>query len=314
MSQALPFVCAPSYPLARPWLQALRAALPEENVVLLDELDDAACARCDVAIVANPEPADLRRLPRLRWVHSVWAGVERLVQDLGGSGPEIVRLQDPQLADTMAEAVLAWTLYLHRDMPRYARQQAQRTWLAHDLVRPQDRTVSLLGLGALGSAAAARLLAAGFRVHGWSRTPRQVPGVQCHAGPGQLKAMLERTHILVCLLPLTGQTRGLLDATTLRALPAQASLINFARGPIVDDAALRTLLDAGHLSHAVLDVFDQEPLPPQAWQWQHPAITVLPHISAPTDRRTASAIVAANIRRYRSTACIPASVDPGTGY
>lgn len=311
---ALPFVCAPGDASARAWREALQAALPEERVVALDTLDAGQRAACEVAIVANPQPADLRTLPNLQWVHSVWAGVERLVGDLGGTDLRIVRLRDPQLADTMAEAVLAWTLYLHRDMPRYARQQAARQWLAHDGVRAQARTVSLLGLGALGEAAAQRLLGAGFQVCGWSRSRKQLPGVQCHAGDAELPAMLARTDILVCLLPLTPQTRGIVDAQALAALPAGASLINFARGPIVDDAALRAALDGGRLAHAVLDVFAQEPLPEAAWPWTHPSVTVLPHISAPTDRATASAIVAGNIRRWRATGQMPQAVDAVRGY
>lgn len=288
--------------------------MPDEHVVLLDELDATARAGCDVAIVANPQPDDLRTLPNLKWVHSVWAGVERLVADLGDTELNIVRLIDPRLAETMAEAVLAWTLYLHRDMPRYARQQAARQWLAHDCVRAEDRTVSLLGLGALGAAAAAKLHTAGFQVCGWSRTRKALPDVDCHAGSDELMAMLARTDILVCLLPLTPQTRHIVDAQAIGALRAQASLINFARGPIVDDAALRAALDTGHLSHAVLDVFDREPLPEEAWQWTHPSVTVLPHISAPTDRRTAAAIVAANMRRYRLSGVMPATVDREAGY
>ncbi len=310
----LPFVCAPGYPQAQAWIAALQQAMPAERVVALDTLDAAQRAACEVAIVANPQPAELRTLPHLRWVHSVWAGVERLVGDLGGSGLPIVRLVDPQLADTMAEAVLAWTLYLHRGMPRYARQQAARQWLAHDGVHARDRTVSLLGLGALGEAAAQRLLGAGFQVRGWSRTRKQLPGVHCHAGGDELQAMLARTDILVCLLPLTPQTQGIVGAQALAGLPAGASLINFARGPIVDDAALRAALDSGHLEHAVLDVFAQEPLPESAWQWTHPAVTVLPHISAPTDRATASAIVAGNIRRWRATGQMPQAVDMARGY
>ncbi|NUZ06030.1 2-hydroxyacid dehydrogenase [Schlegelella koreensis] len=288
--------------------------MPAETVVAFEELDAAARAACEIAIVANPRPQDLRAMPNLRLVHSVWAGVERLVADLPDTGLKIVRLVDPQLAATMAEAVLAWTLYLHRDMPRYARQQAARQWLPHDYAPPGRRTVSLLGLGALGAASAAKLLDAGFRVCGWSRSPKALPGVECHAGDHELVAMLGRTDILVCLLPLTPQTRGVVNAGAFEALRRGASLINFARGPIVDDGALRAALDAGRLTHAVLDVFDREPLPADAWQWAHSGVTVLPHISAATDRTTASAIVAANIRRYRESGIIPAAVDRAAGY
>lgn len=310
----LPFVCMPSYPAAGEWRAALQAAMPDERVVLLSELDASDRANCEVAIVANPLPEDLRQLPNLKWVHSVWAGVERMMADLRDSGLQIVRLVDPRLAETMAEAVLAWVFYLHRDMPRYARQQAVRQWLAHDYVRAEDKTVSLLGLGALGTAAATRLRAAGFKVCGWSRTHKALPGVECYSGDDGLQAMLCKTDILVCLLPLTSETQGIVGEKAFSALPGHASLINFARGPIVDEAALRTALDGNRLSHAVLDVFDQEPLPENAWQWEHPHVTVLPHISAPTDRYTASAIVAANIARYRLDGSLPPTVSWQTGY
>ncbi|MBU9366046.1 glyoxylate/hydroxypyruvate reductase A [Burkholderia multivorans] len=311
---ALPFVANPDYPFGTQWIDALQCAMPDERIVPLDSLDAEARAACDVVIVANPRPEDLRTLPALKWVHSVWAGVERLMRDLADSDLKIVRLVDPQLAGTMAEAVLAWTLYLHRDMPRYAAQQARREWQAHDYTRPERKTVGLLGLGALGEASARRLLDAGFNVSGWSRTRKAIDGVTCHAGEGELGAMLQSADILVCLLPLTPQTTALLNRETLAMLKPGASLINFARGPIVDDAALENALDSGALRHAVLDVFATEPLPADSWHWTHPSVTVLPHISAPTDRETASSIVAGNIRRYRETGAIPPCVDRAQGY
>jgi glyoxylate/hydroxypyruvate reductase A len=311
---AIPFICNPHYPFAADWIDALQQAMPDEKIVPLHALDAQAKAVCTVAIVANPLPEDIRQLPQLKWVHSVWAGVERLMTDLADTDLKIVRLVDPQLADTMAEAVLAWTLYLHRDMPAYAAQQANRQWLAQDYTRPEDKTVGLLGLGALGEASARRLVASGFKVCGWSRTRRDVSNVECFAGDAELPAMLAKTDILVCLLPLTAHTKGLLNATMLGHLPEHASLINFARGPIVCDDALRATLESRRIKHAVLDVFSVEPLPPDSWQWGNPHVTVLPHISAPTDRRTASAIVARNIRNYHESGAIPESVDRTRGY
>jgi glyoxylate/hydroxypyruvate reductase len=314
MKNVLPFIANPDYGFTAQWMDALQRAMPDERIVPLAELDAQTRAACEVAIVANPRPEDLRELPALTWVHSVWAGVERLVSDLAGNDLKIVRLVDPQLADTMAEAVLAWTLYLHRDMPRYAAQQAQKLWKAQDYARPSRKTVGLLGLGALGEAAAQRLLQAGFNVCGWSRSRKAVPGIDCYAGDDELPAMLSRSDILVCLLPLTPQTTGLINAETLGLLPANASLINFARGPIVEDASLKAALDRAALDHAVLDVFATEPLPADSWHWDHPRVTVLPHISAPTDRETASGIVADNIRQFRESGSIPACVDRGRGY
>lgn len=311
---ALPFIAAPGNSSNAEWMAVLQAAMPHERIVSLADMDEAERQACKVAIVANPRPEELRLLPGLEWVQSVWAGVERLLAELGDTRLRIVRLVDPQLADTMAEAVLAWTLYLHRDMPRYAAQQRERQWRQLDAVRAQERTIALLGLGALGAAAARRLQAAKFKVEGWSRSPQQLAGVHCHAGPQGLREMLSRADILVSLLPLTPETRGLMGDAFFELLGRQASLINFSRGAVVDDEALRRALDRGALQHAVLDVFVTEPLPAESWHWSHPAVTVLPHISAPTDRHSASRMVAAHIAAYRRDGTIPAGVDRARGY
>ena len=310
----IPFLAAPAYSHTQAWVDALQKNLPDEQIVAFDSMSDEDKATCKVAIVANPDPAQLKQLPQLQWVHSVWAGVERLISDLADTELKIVRLIDPQLATTMAEAVLAWTLYLHRDMPAYARQQKQQLWQPREYLRPQQRTVGLLGLGALGEAAANSLLRAGFNVVGWSRNRKEFAGVECFSGTDELPVMLAKTDILVCLLPLTPDTKGLINAQILQALPREASLINFARGAIINDHDLHIVLDSGHIGHAVLDVFETEPLPAIAWHWQHPSVTVLPHCSAPTDRETASLIVANNIRRYRSTGELPVTVDRVKGY
>lgn len=314
MSHVLPFIAMPDDPSVDGWVAALQRAMPDEKVIPFDKLDEGQRQTCTVAVVANPRTEDLRRLPRLRWVHSLWAGVEHLVNDCLRADITIVRLTDPQMARTMAEAVLAWTLYLHRDMPAYLRQQRECLWQPLEYVRPDDRRIGLLGLGALGEPAARRLHEAGFAVQGWSRAPHCIPGIRCHTGEAGLTALLAHTDILVCLLPLTAQTRGLLNEARLGALSPGASLINFSRGAVVDDAALRRALDGGTLRHAVLDVFSTEPLPADSWHWTHPGVTVLPHISAPTDRRTASAIVAANMAAYRRTGAIPTGIDPSRGY
>jgi glyoxylate/hydroxypyruvate reductase A len=314
MKPPIPFMARPGYSLTSAWIAALQQSMPEEQFVPFEQLDADQKADCTFAIVADPDPDDVRQLPRLRWVQSVWAGVERLVSALGKTDLNIVRLVDPQLADTMAEAVLAWTLYLHRDMPAYALQQRQKYWQAAPYVPAQHTTVGLLGLGVLGEAAAQRLSAANFKVFGWSRQRKCLPNVICFAGNEELDDMLSQSDILVCLLPLTAQTSGLLTAEKLAKLPKGAQIINFARGPILSDEALLAALDNGHVKHAVLDVFEVEPLPADRWQWEHPRVTVLPHCSAPTNRQTASVIIAKNIRSYRGNGAIPAGVDPLTGY
>jgi len=314
MSTVIAFISRIDDDDQRKWVRALQAALPDQRIVTIDEMSDEDKHRAEVAIVANPDPMDLSQLPNLKWVQSLWAGVERMISELPDTTFSIVRMTDPQLAATMAEAVLAWTLYLHRDMPRYREQQSQKLWLQHDVPLPGERTVGLLGLGHLGQCAAAKLVGQDFRVCGWRRSASHVEDVEMFSGDEGLDQVLAQTDILVCLLPLTDQTRGLLNAKRLAMLPQDAALINFARGPIVDDAALIESLDSEHLRHAVLDVFDSEPLPTDNPYWNNPKVTVLPHISAPTNRTTASIIAADNIRTFLQTSHIPAGVDRETGY
>ncbi|GJE02799.1 2-hydroxyacid dehydrogenase [Methylobacterium isbiliense] len=300
------------------FVSALSGALPEARIRPFAGLSAAQRAEVEIAIVANPDPAEVALLPRLAWIQSLWAGVERLVRDLGARGIPIVRLVDPELARTMAEAVLAWTYYLQRDMPAYRRQQEAGLWRPLPYRPPAETAVGLLGLGALGTAAAHRLAQAGFRVAAWSRSPKPLPAslvaVEAFTGAAGLPRLLALSDIVVCLLPLTAQTRGLLGATQFGAMKAGAALMNFGRGPIVVTDDLLAALDAGHLSHAVLDVFDSEPLPPASPLWRHPGVTVLPHVTGPTNPRTAAAIVAHNVRTYRETGRIPDAVDIGRGY
>lgn len=295
-------------------LAELAAAMPGERIVPLRAARPDERARCTIAIVARPDPAALTALPRLAWVQSLWAGVEQLVARLPDGKPPVVRLVDPELTRTMAEAVLAWTYYLQRDMPAYLAQQRSCVWQQRPYRKPADTTVGIVGLGTLGSRAAERLIDAGFRVTGWSRMPKTLCGVAtCHGEDG-LAQLLGASDIVVCLVPLTDGTRGLLDARRLAVMKPGAALVNFARGPVVVAADLLCALDDGRLSHAVLDVFDVEPLPGNSPFWQHPSVTVLPHVSAPTDLRSAAAVVARNVAAYRATGRIPDGIDFSRGY
>lgn len=310
----IPFLANTSENEINAWLAALTKRLPEYKIVPFDDLDPESCASAEVAIVANPDPNDVAQLPSLKWIHSLWAGVERLVRELPAKNVAIVRLVDPAMANVMAEAVLAWTLYLHRNMPLYRKQQEARIWQAHDLPLARDRTVGIAGIGALGSRAAEVLLTQEFKVCGWSRSPKTLSGVKTFSGSEGLREMASLCDILVCLLPLTSETRGLIDAEVMNAMPNGASIINFARGPILVTGDLLAALDNGPLNHAVLDVFDEEPLPAENPLWSHPKLTVLPHISGPTNIETASVIVAENISRYFKTGAIPQAVNKDRGY
>ncbi|MFK3777743.1 2-hydroxyacid dehydrogenase [Agrobacterium sp. NPDC089420] len=296
------------------WKQTLRAAMPQEEILSFSELTDEQRKAVDFAIVANPDPADIAALPGLTWIHSLWAGVERLVLELGGKAPPIVRLKDPELSRVMAEAVLAWTYYLQRDMPAYRENQQKALWQELDYRHPSEMTIGLLGLGALGTAAAERLTHAGFKVAGWSRSEKTIAGVETLTGDHGLRALLEKSDILVCLVPLTDATRGLLDAHRLASMKQGAALVNFARGAVIIADDLVAALDSGRLSHAVLDVFEQEPLSASSAFWRHPKVTVLPHISAPTSRESSARIVAGNVHVWRETGKLPETVDMARGY
>ena len=296
------------------YLDEISKLLPEESIAIASSIPISDRTKCDIAIVINPDPNDIAIFTNLKWVHSLNAGVEQLTSDLDNTNLKIVRLIDPTLTDAMAEAALAWTLYLHRNMPSYALQQQRKLWQSLPYCPARDRTVGILGLGELGKASAKCLARNGFKVLGWSRNKKQLPNVSCYSGEQGLQYILEKSQILICLLPLTKETDKLLNKKTLSKLPKAASIINFSRGSVINTKDLVDQLDKGHLAHAVLDVFDEEPLSKKSNLWAHPSITVLPHISGPTQLQSASKIVAQNIRHYRKTGDLPAIIDTLLGY
>jgi len=300
------------------WLQLLSAKLPNERIKLDKDLSFEQKQLCEIAIVANPTVDVLSQYPKLIWVQSLWAGVDNIVSQLTKHKKipsfKLVRLIDPRLANTMSEAALAWVLYLHRDMPKYLQQQKISQWLQHRYVLPQERTIGILGLGKLGEQSALRLHENGFNVLGWSQSEKSINGVECFSGNKGLKNMAKQCHILICLLPLTSNTYQLINDDLLQNLPQGASVINFARGGIVANEALINNLDSGHLEHAILDVFDQEPLNENDVFWSHEKITVLPHISAATNMVSAGEIVAINIMQYRESCQIPININWQKGY
>lgn len=266
---------------------ALASALPAARWCTREDVDrgrvDAAAVQA--AIVANPPPGSLRGLPNLRLIQSLWAGVDRLLADPTlPAGVPVARMVDPAMSAAMAETALWAVLALHRGFFAYQRRQCEGVWRQHRQRRADEVRVLVLGQGAMGAAAGARLAAQGYAVEGWRRDG------------SPLAPRLAAAEIVVNLLPLTPATRGLLDAAFFAALPAGASVVNLARGAHVVDADLLAALDRGHLRHAVLDVFHVEPLPAGHPYWAHPRVTVLPHAAALTDERSAAAVVAANLR------------------
>ena len=298
---------------AAPWLSAFRTAWPGIDIRGWPQVGERA--EIDYAFAWKQPQGVLSDLPNLKVIFSLGAGVEHVLRDatLPAHVP-LVRMVDPTLVTGMVEFVLMRVLHYHRSMPAYEAQQRAGVWQPLPQLLPSQRRVGILGLGVLGQAAARALVGLGFDVAGWSRTAKQVPGVESFAGDGALATFLERCDILVCLLPLTDATQGILNHQHLSLLPRGAFLINAARGGHLVETDLIPLLDAGHLAGATLDVFTVEPLPAGHPFWMHPQITLLPHAAALTHPATAARIVAANIERHRRGEPLLNVVDRARGY
>ncbi|WP_418318215.1 2-hydroxyacid dehydrogenase [Piscinibacter sakaiensis] len=298
---------------AAEWLQQLRAAAPDET--WLTERSPAIDPTIDVAVVANPPAGALQGLPALRLVQSLWAGVEGLVGDasLPAEVP-LARMVDPLMNQAMAETALWAVLALQRDFYVYARQQRQAVWQVHPQRRAADWPVLVLGLGEMGRTVAARLAGSAYPVSGWSRSQSSLDGIDCLSGEAGLIAALGRAEVVVNLLPLTAATRGFFDAERLAAMRRGAHLVNLARGAHLVEADVIAALDSGQLGELVVDAFATEPLPPSHGFWRHPRVTVLPHIAAQTDKRSAAGVVAANLARLRSGQPPLHLVDRQRGY
>jgi len=295
------------------WLGGLRAALPGDRFLTWPDVGDAAAV--EVALVAGPPAGALAQLPKLKLIQSLWMGVDGLLADpaLPRHVP-LARLVDPGMVAAMGETVLAHVLDWHRHLYRYRAQQRDGVWQRLPQYMACDRSVGLLGLGELGRHVSAQLLKFGFRVCGWSRRPKDLAGVECLSGPDGLDRLLAKSGALVCLLPLTAATRGILNARNLALLPEGACVINVARGAHLVDRDLLAALDSGRLAHAYLDVFQVEPLPAGHPYWSHARVTVTPHVAALTEPRTALARVIENLARVRRGEPPLDLVDPAAGY
>lgn len=268
----------------------------------------------ECAIVWQPPPGFFASQPGLRLVFNLGAGVDALWAAGVPSGVQLVRLDDAGMAVQMAEYVCHTVIRQYRQFDAIAADVTEGRW-APLMPLPRDQfTVGLLGLGVLGQRVAQALQAFEFPVMGWSRTPKTLPGVHSHTGPEGLRAVLAASRVLVNLLPLTPDTRDLLNRRTLAQLPAGAHVINLARGAHLVEDDLLALIDSGHLGGATLDVFRTEPLPAGHPFWAHPRITVTPHTSARTLRTESVAQIANKIRAWQRGEPIRGVVDLALGY
>ena len=270
-----------------PWLEEFQAQMPGRDIVLAGQEVDPASVR--YAAVWKPKPGLLARYPNLRVIFSLGAGVDHVFLDPALPDVPVVRVVDPDLTARMSEWVLLHVLLHHRQQRMYDWQQGERIW-ADDRFQPAARSVrvGVMGLGELGADAAEKLRIMGFEMAGWARTLKTLPGIASYAGTEGLPAFLARTDILVCLLPLTPETRGILNADLLRQLPRDGRLggpilLNAGRGGLQVEADILACLEEGSLKAATLDVFETEPLPESSPLWHHPAMTITPHNAAASE-------------------------------
>lgn len=298
---------------AEPWLAGLRAAFPADVVEQWTPGAEAA----DYAVVWAPPQQFLDEQPQLKALFNIGAGVDALLKLRLPPNTAVVRLDDAGMSVQMAEYVSHAVIRHFREFDAYEADVKQGRWSYR---RPQlraDFPVGVMGLGVLGERVARALAQFDFPVRGWSRSPREVPGVQCFSGDAGFHDFLSATRILVCLLPLTPGTENIMNRQTLSRLRPGGYVINVARGAHLVDEDLIALIDSGHLAGATLDVFRTEPLPAEHVFWKHPKVTVTPHTSARTLREESIAQIAGKIAALQAgqqISSLAGVVDPKKGY
>lgn len=310
MRDALVFYSAFDDPVA--WRNALQAELPDLDVRTYPDVGNAD--EVTYALVWKPPAGFFSQFRNLKLVTNLGAGVDSLVGRDDLPPIPISRLSDPGMVSLMSSYVSFAVIRYARDIPIFEQAQRQREWR---YVHPRALSsikVGVLGLGELGAPAATALAQAGFNVRGWARSPKSLPGVACFAGPDALPRFLADSEIVVVMLPLTPQTRGLLGAREIALLPKGAKLINVSRGAVVDETAMIAALQSGQLGGATLDVFTVEPLPKDHVLWRMENVLITPHLASITVPEAAARDVAESIRRVRAGLEPLHRTDPGRGY
>ncbi|MFP5323403.1 MAG: 2-hydroxyacid dehydrogenase [Gammaproteobacteria bacterium] len=295
---------------AEPWLQGLGQALPRATI----EVWQPGAAPADYAVVWAPPQQFLDEQPGLKALFNIGAGVDALLKLRLPSGAQVVRLDDAGMSVQMAEYVSHAVIRHFREFDGYEADMREGRWSFRKPRSRADFPVGVMGLGVLGARVAQALSVFEFPVHGWSRTPKVLEGVRTHHGDVGLQTFLSSCRVLVNLLPLTPDTRDILNRETLGRLLPGGYLVNVARGAHLVEEDLLALLDSGHLAGATLDVFRTEPLPPEHPFWRHPKLTLTPHTSARTLRDESIAQIAGKIRALEAGQPIAGLVDRFRGY
>lgn len=294
------------------WARIFATEAPEIPFHLWPDIGDPEQVRY---LAAWQPPEDIRTVfPNLEVLFSTGAGVDQFPLHQLPADLPVVRMVEPGIIGGMVSYVCWAVLDLHRDMPAYRRQQQAASWQPIQVQTPQQCRVGVLGLGSLGQAVLTALHGLGFDCAGWSRSAHHLDSIPCYAGQGELSAFLARTDILVCLLPLTDATRGFLNRDLFAQLPRGARLVHVGRGPQLVNADLLSALADGQLTHAVMDVTEPEPLPPDHPFWHHPAISLTPHTASMTQPETAARVVLDNLRRHARGEPMIGLVDRVRGY
>lgn len=298
---------------SEPWVTAIGDALPDLDIRVWPDYGDPADV--EYALLWGDLAGEMGRFQNLKALLSFGAGVDHILKapDRPKHLP-VIRLIDPAFQTGMAEYVVFNVLRFHRRFPEYEGQQRRGLWVEHAQIPPSSRKIGILGLGILGSACAASLVALGFDVSGWSRSAKSLPGVTSFHGSEGLKSLLAQTEILVCLLPLTAETEDILDRDAFAAMPRGGYLINAGRGRQVVEEDLLAALDSGQIAGAALDVFRTEPLPPDHPFWTHPNVSITPHIAALVNEHSAVATIIDTIQRLRDGKELHNVADPARGY
>jgi glyoxylate/hydroxypyruvate reductase A len=294
------------------WAEQFARRMPQVPFWTWPEIKDPAQVRFLAAW--EPPPRLAETFPKLEVLFSVGAGVDQFDFSALPRDLKVVRMVEPGLTACMCEYVSWAVLSLHRGMPQYLGQQRRGEWKEHPVRPASSRRVGVMGMGNLGRAALAQLRQIGFDCAGWSRSRRNDPGIRCYAGEAELDDFLAATDILVCLLPLTPETRGVLGRRVFDALPPGASLVNAGRGGHLVQPDLLDALERGQLSAAILDVCEPEPLPEGHPFWEHPRIWLTPHVASATQAETAAEALLDNLRRHHAGLPLEGVVDRSQGY